>query len=84
MAVKWILFAFFSSGAAPVTPEHHFGLTAEFEDRTTCEAVLHEVKEMRRPYRGIGFCAPKGIDGLKPEMREKFEKLWPLPQPKKD
>lgn len=78
MPVKWILFAFFTTGAAPVTPEHHFATTAEFDDRATCEAVLDGIKQMRL-YRGNGFCAPKSFGGLKPETQEKFGKQWPQP-----
>jgi hypothetical protein len=74
--VKYILFAFFVAGAAPVTPEHHFAATAEFDDRATCEAVLDGLKKMSRP-RATGFCAPKGAEGLKPDAREHFQKLWP-------
>lgn len=76
MAGQWILFVFFATGAAPMTPEHHFGVTAEFNDRATCEAVLDGMKTMRL-YRGNGFCAPKGFESLKPELQEKFGKQWP-------
>lgn len=80
--MKYILFVFFVSGAAPVTPEHHFATTAEFDDRATCEAVLDGLKKYRR-YRADGFCAPKGAAGLKPEPREHYEKLWPPFVPEK-
>jgi hypothetical protein len=76
---KWILFVFFSTGAAPITPEHYYAISAEFDDRAACEAVLDGLKNWRR-HNPNGFCAPKSSAGLKPEMRDRFEKLWP-PKP---
>jgi hypothetical protein len=75
-AVKWILFLFVVTGSAPVTPEHHFATTAEFEDRATCEAMLDRFKKLPR-YRVDGVCVPSSAEGLSPDTRRDYELRFP-------
>lgn len=75
--MKAILFLFFTTGAAPVTPEHHFATTAEFDDRIICEAVLELVKKNSARYRVDGFCVPKGSAGLPPDVRQRLQEKFP-------
>lgn len=74
--MKYVLLVFFVTGSPPVTPEHHFATSAEFDDRVTCEAVLEGLRNSRR-YRVDGICAPKGKEGLAPEARKRLEEKFP-------
>jgi len=79
--MKYILFVLFTTGSAPVTPEHHFITNAEFDDRAVCEAALSGFKSIPR-YRVEGFCAPKSSAGMRPEARKEWEEKFPPTAPK--
>jgi hypothetical protein len=74
--MKYILFLIFSTGAAPVTPEHHFAMNAEFDDRAVCEAAMEGFKNLQR-YRVEALCLPKSVAGMSPEGRKRWEEKFP-------
>lgn len=80
--MKWILFLIFQTGAAPVTPEHHFTATMEFEDRIVCEALLERFKTFPR-YRVDGYCLPTSKTALQPDVRRRIEEKFPPAEERK-
>ena len=70
--MKWILIMFFSTGAAPITPEHYPIISGTFDDRIACTAAADNLGQTlkRGTWKNFnaGFsCLPTSMDGWPPE-----------------